>query len=311
MLALPLAAPAGAQSAPPAVSLGGSFGFDTPQIQVANSMNLWKAAGVDVKDVTFGSGRAALEALLGGQVDFVLAAELPAVTGAMRAQSFAVIADLSRYRANRIVTTVPATTIAGLSGQKLGTTIGTSSDFLLASALQHANVKADVVNAAPSDLVPALARGDITGASLFSDFFPQAKKVLGDRYHEIRIPDATHMLVLASREVIAKHPDAVRAVLAALLKADAVIKQTPDAAQSIVAASTSGTVNVADLKAVWSQYDYETRLDQSLLDLMSAEGTWVAAGGMIKNVTPDQALFRSYVDAAPLKALSPGSVSVK
>jgi hypothetical protein len=51
MLALPLAAPAGAQSAPPTVSLGGSFGFDTPQIQVANSMNLWKAAGVDVKDV--------------------------------------------------------------------------------------------------------------------------------------------------------------------------------------------------------------------------------------------------------------------
>ena len=309
-LFLSSAAPLAAQT-PPAVTIGGSFGFDTPQIQIANAMNLWKPAGVEAKMISFGSGRAALEALLGGQVDFALAAELPAVTGAMRAQPFAVIADLSRYNDNCIVTTLPISKPAGLAGAKIGTTIGTSSDFLAASALQSANVKAEIVNAAPSDLVAALARGDITAASMFSNLIPQAKKVLGERYHEVRLNIPTHMLLLATKDVLTKRPDAVRSVLSALLKADGVIHSTPAIAQETVVSGLQGVASLADVKAAWPQFDYDVRLDQSLVDLMTTEGTWVVATGMIKNVTPDSALFRNYVNAAPLKALAAGHVTVK
>ncbi len=309
-LLAPTVSPA-AETPLPQTSLGWSVGFDSPQIMIADSLSLWKPAGVDLTPVTFGSGRAALEALLGGQVDFVVAAELPAVTAAMRNQPVVVVADLSRYNGNRIVATGPITAIGDLKDRKVGTTIGTSSQFILDNELHRAGIKPEEVNAAPSDLVPALAHGDIAAASMFSDFYPQAKKVLGDRYHELHIPEVTHLLVLATRDVVTKRPDVVKNVLRAMLAADDVLKNDPAKARAIMSSTTKGTVSVDELKAVWPEYEFQVRLDQPLVDLMTVEGQWVLDGGMIKNVAISKALFRSYVDDAPLKALAPSRVSVR
>jgi hypothetical protein len=44
---------------------------------------------------------------------------------------------------------------------------------------------------------------------------------------------------------------------------------------------------------------------------MTTEGQWIAAGGMIKNVTPTIQLFRSVIDDRPLKAISSSRVTLK
>ena len=56
---------------------------DVPQISQAIDKNLWEDEGLSVKIVPFFSGRASFEALLGGQLDFAIIAEFPAVIGAM------------------------------------------------------------------------------------------------------------------------------------------------------------------------------------------------------------------------------------
>jgi len=43
---------------------------------------------------------------------------------------------------------------------------------------------------------------------------------------------------------------------------------------------------------------------------MVEEGRWVKERGLIKNVEPTEALFRSFIADAPLKALAPDRVKL-
>jgi len=208
---------------------------EDPQLAVALDKKLW--TGLDVKAVSFPTGREAMEAMLGGQADFAAAAELPAVVAAMRSQKFKILAILSRYKANRILATTKLElhSVADLAGKKVASTIGTNTDFALAWELKKAGVKVEVVNVSPPDTVPALSRGDVDAAMTFPSFTDQAKRVLGDRYRELMTPGyVTHLVLMASADVLEKRPQAVAAFMAGIMKGDAVIAADPAVAQQSV-----------------------------------------------------------------------------
>ena len=284
---------------------------EDPQLAVALDKKLW--AGLEVKAVSFPTGREALEAMLGGQADFAAAAELPAVVGAMRGQKFKILAVLSRYKANRILATTKLDlhSVADLAGKKVASTIGTNTDFALAWELKKAGVKVEVVNVSPPDTVPALSRGDVDAAMTFPSVTDQAKRVLGDRYRELMTPGyVTNLVLLASTDVLEKRPQAVAAFLAGLMKADAAVASDPVAAQQSVVKIVGGVMKADALKANWPDYDYNAGLDAPLLSLMVEEGRWVKERGLIKNVEPTEALFRSFIADAPLKAIAPDRVKL-
>ena len=159
MLAAPLA-----QAQSKSVRMAWTPAADAPQVSVAIAGELWKAKGLDVSVVSFPSGREALEALIGGQADFAVIAEFPAATAALRKQPFAVLADMSRYKANRIITTTDVASMAALAGKRMGTTIGTNVQYQAETALAEAGATATMVNAGPADLLPTLqAQGSRRG----------------------------------------------------------------------------------------------------------------------------------------------------
>ena len=284
---------------------------EAPQIAVALDQKLW--TGLEVKSVSFPTGREALEAMLGGQADFAAAAELPAVVGAMRGQKFKVLAILSRYKANRIIATTKQElrSVADLAGRKVGSTVGTNSDFALAWELKKAGVKVEVVNVSPPDTVPALSRGDVDAIVTFPSFTDQARRVLGERYRELMTPGyVTHLILMVSTEALEKRPQVVASFMAGLMKADAAIAADPAAAQQSIVRVTGGVLKAEAVKANWPDYDYRTALDAPLLSLMVEEGEWVKGRGLIKNVEPTPALFRSFIADAPLKTLAPDRVKL-
>jgi NitT/TauT family transport system substrate-binding protein len=296
------------------ISIAWTPSQDIPQIAQAIDKNLWKQEGLEVKMVTFPTGREALEALLGGQVDFASMAELPAVTGAMRQQKFAVLSVLSRYRANRIIATsdIAFGSIRDLAGRKIGTTLGTNSHFALDWELQKAGIKAVIVNVAPPDIVSVLARGDIDAAVMFPAFFGQAKRVLGGRYREVLTPDyATHMLLAGTSDVIEKQADVVRRVLAALLKAEEIVAKSPAETQETVVRVVGKVIGLEAVRVSWPEYDYKMGLGPELLDLMVRQGQWIRDRGLIKNVEPNEQLFRSYIRDGTLRALANDRVTLR
>jgi NitT/TauT family transport system substrate-binding protein len=287
---------------------------EAAQIAIASERGYWKEAGIEMKSVSFPTGREALEALLGGQVDFAALAELPAVIGAMRGQKFAVIAILTKYRANRVVMTTDlgAPRISALSGRRVGTTLGTNAHYMTDFVLGQANVKAQIVNVAPPDIVAALVRGDIDAAVMFPAFFAPAKRSLGARYAEVMTPEyQTHFLIAGTTDVVEKRPDAVRRVLNALVSADKFLAADAPAAQASIVKSVGRALTTEQLAASWPDYEFRVSLEPSLLTLMRQQGEWIQRTGLIKDAKPSEALFRSYLRPEPLRAVAPDRVAFR
>jgi len=106
------------------VTIGGGPYLDIPQLSVAMDQNLWADNGIEAEVIPFRSGRAAFEAMLGGQLDFAFMAEFPAVIGAMLGKDFKVIAEMSQYTATRVIHAGNAKidTVAELAGKSIGVT---------------------------------------------------------------------------------------------------------------------------------------------------------------------------------------------
>jgi NitT/TauT family transport system substrate-binding protein len=296
-------------------NLSWSPGPDTPQIAIAIDKGLWKQRGLAFKTSATQTGREALEQLIGGQADYALMAELPPVIGAMQHQNFKVIAALSRYVASRVIGngSVDLSNLKNIGGKKIGTTQGTNVNFQEFAVMQSAGIiSPPVVSVAPSDLVPALARGDVDVAFMFPQFYGQAKRVLGDKYREKLTPEyqPTFVLVASSNE-IAQHPDRVKAMIAGLVEADGMLAKDLPGASVIVSTAMNGLIKPPDLMALWADYRFGIRLDRSLVALFDEEAHWVHNSGFVKGPDPTMTLFLSYVDPSFLLAAAPKNVQLK
>jgi NitT/TauT family transport system substrate-binding protein len=295
------------------VVLGWAPNFQTAPIVVAIEKNYFKEAGLDVKSVRFVTGREALEALLGGQLDLGFMAEFPPVIGALRQQPFRVVSTLSNYSGNRIIGTASGgfTGIKDLEGKKIGTTLGSNNDYFTQLVLRKYGIKATVVNVAPTDIVPALVRGDIDAGVPFPDFYQKARTALGANYRDVISKDyIAWFVVAASLDLIDKRPGDLKKFLSALIKADEFIKSEPAQAQELLAKEMTGLADLEQIRALWPEAGYTVGLNGTLLDLMVDEGKWIADRGLIKGAKADLALFRSYIDPGPLQALDPKRVTL-
>ncbi len=319
LLAGALILAAGAARAATVLTFAWTPNPQTPQVDVAIDRKLFEKAGLDVKLVTFPSGREAFEALLGGQVDLAFATEFPAATGAMRGQSFGVVADLTRYRGSRLVASsaaMPLASAADLAGRRIGVPLGTNMDYFTSLVLADAKVKAEVINAAPSDLLPALVRGDVAAAAPFPTFYAAIRGALGPKYEELRSDRyVVHNLVMASGAALSGKGEALRAFLGALVEADAAVAGDPAAAQAMVAAHMQSAMGqgaaardaVAD---TFRDLDAHVELKRGLLDLMVDEAGWLVERKLVKAKPPTAATLRPILADAPLRAVSPGSVDL-
>jgi len=284
---------------------------DVPQIAVAIQRELWKSRGLEVSVVTFPTGRESLEALLGGQVDVAAIAEFPAVTAALRNQPFGVLADLSRYRANRIVTTTDISGMAALAGKKVGTTVGTNAQFQIESALAEAGATATIVNAAPADLLPTLVRKDIDAAAMFPAFVPRAKQMLGAQYREIATPGyVTHFLLVGTEAAMREHAPQTQVLLAGLIAADGVIEKEPAAAQQAVVKATNGALPLAAVAGGWADYEFRVVLRGDLVDLMAQQAKWIAAKGFVKGAASPETV-RAVIKPELLRQAAADRVTLK
>jgi len=286
----------------------------TPQVDIAIQKGYFKEAGLDINFVAFRTGREGFEAMLGGQVDITFMAEFPAAVGALTGQDFGVVGDLARFTGSRVIVNTsggPVDTPADLAGKKIGTTLGTNVNFYLDKVLTDAGVEAELVSAAPPDLVPAVARGDVDAIVPFPSFYGAARTTLGDNYGELRVPGyQVHFVLSASPEMINDRPDVLKAFMGALAKAVADVQADPAAAMAAVSASMNGAMSPEDLGAMWQDVDIGLSLDTGLADLLVDEADWILAQGVVNGeaVTLDDML--GHFAPAALEAVMPEAVDL-
>ena len=316
-LALSSLMPFSASGQSRAVTLAVQPNADIPQLLLAIEKNMWKAEGLDVKVITFSTGRESLEALLGGQADFAVLTEYPATIAALRGQKFQILADMSRYMGLRAIASkkwMNLTSFKDLDGKKIGTTLGTNAEYTTYVMLQEGAAKGQIVNAAPADTVPALVRGDVQAAVMFPSLYALARKLLGPDYQEVRTKAYVgHTLLVATSTMVGTRPAEVASFLAALLKADKAVAEDPKLGQSTVITALKGVMTPETLAEMWPEYEFRFELKPEVLDLMVKQGTWILDRGVIK-AAPEAAsakTLRGYIAEGPLAKLSPGVVTIK
>ena len=85
------------------ITIGYAPNLQTLPIVVAQSEGFFAEEDITLEAVNFTSGRRALEALIGGQLDVAFMAEYPVSIAALRDQPFGTFTTLSRYTANRMI----------------------------------------------------------------------------------------------------------------------------------------------------------------------------------------------------------------
>ena len=85
------------------ITIGMAPNLQTLPIVVASSEGYFSEEKIKLKMVRFTSGRRALEALIGGQLDVAFMAEYPVSIASLREQPFGTFTTLSRYTANRMI----------------------------------------------------------------------------------------------------------------------------------------------------------------------------------------------------------------
>lgn len=301
-----------AQSPRP-VRIGGGLSVEAPQFALAQERDLFGAAGLAPAVTNFPTGRETFEALIGGQVDLAMMAELPVVVGALRAQKFGVVGTLSRYRGMRIVTKKQGGTapmLATLAGRKFGVTLGTNTHFMLMSELATAGIQAEIVNIGPADLIAALARGDVDAAAPFPNAYAGTRRALGADYAEIPVRSYQPTYLLVASEAFVRDVDVTGRFLSALLKAEAAMATETEAAQAAAARLAGRAQNLEAVRAAWPDYDARISLDRPLLDLMEREGRWLAETGAARGASTEPAVFRAAIAEAPLRAVMPDRVTL-
>jgi ABC-type nitrate/sulfonate/bicarbonate transport system substrate-binding protein len=311
MALLCLAGQAFAQDLTP-VTIGWGPYPDVPQFAQAVDKKLWTTEKLAAKVVPFTSGRAGFEALIGGQLDYVVMAEFPAVAGVMRNLKFSIVAVLSEYRSFRVITKgdKPLAGLKALAGKKIAIPLGTNVHYIVADALAAQGVSAELVNVPPPEMATTLSRGDVDAIMTFPGGYANARRALGAQYQEIRLPGYAGAFVLAASEKASANPALTQRVLATLLKGEELVTSNPAESQEATARYVGGAIPVEAIRATWGDYEYRIKLDAGTLDLMVKEGQWLKAKGLVKDGEPSTALYRKAFAPAPLGALAPARVTL-
>ena len=295
------------------ITLGSAPNLQTLPIVVAMSEGYFADEGIELETVKFTSGRRALEALIGGQLDVAFMAEYPVSIASLREQPFGTFTTLSRYTANRMISkaSIGFEDPSSLNGKKIGTTKGSNTEFFTEAVLEKFGVDAEVINVAPPDIVPALARGDIDAGIMFPDFYPAAEKALGDDYREFRSDAYIAWFVLsATPEMLNERSDELEGFVRALVKAEEFIKTNPEEAMEALAEATEGVLSMDIIKTKFGEAEYEIGLANGLLDILETQAKWVVSKGMVE-AEPSRDLIKGYLATGPLSAVDPSRITLK
>lgn len=283
---------------------------------IAECQGYYEEVGVDVEHVRFTSGRAAMDALIGGQAEIATTAISPVIFAAFQEQPMAILAENARFLDEKITARVESGIAepADLEGKKIGVTLGSDVHYFLYLYLEYAGLTVedvDVVNLGPADMVISLVNGDVDA---FASWRPQpdnAKAEMGDGAIFLTQPDPpifeSLYLIVGMEELVESNPEAYQRFMEAMVMADEYAAENPQGATECVAAASEVEVEAAE--SLMAGYQFQIWLDQSMI-----EGSEKRAVFQLDNdLAPEGAAmpdFRTFIAEGPLESVDADRVSL-
>lgn len=270
---------------------------------IAAAKGYFADEGLDVQVRPVSHGKAALDLLTQGQVDLASAAEVPFVISVMKGQQIGIVATVVSVSTEMAIVSRRDRAIAAprdIAGKKVGVTSGTSGDYFLWAFLTRHKISPEtvrLVDIAPGRMVHELANGAVDAVSTWEPIKSDAQTALAGNGLSFIEGDAytvTHV-VIGQSAFFKAHPDALRKLVRALLRAEAFVQADPLQAQSIVAEQLK--LDLKTLQAGWRNISFRIDLRQSQLVTLEDEARWAMARGHADKGPIPNFLSHLYLDA--------------
>ncbi|NER23681.1 MAG: ABC transporter substrate-binding protein [Symploca sp. SIO1C2] len=288
-------------------------------VMVAQEKGFFQEEGVNVEIKEFTAGKFALQAFLGGSIDFAVSGEVPVALATLQGNKIRVVSQVVEDTTNEVRVVAlkdgelkDPTEYFKKKRRKLATSIGGGPEFYTYEFLKRYQIKDDeieIVSQKPEDMPAALASGSVDAISIFDPFAFIAEKRLRERAITFTDPELySEFYVLDARpEQIEQQSEEIESLLKGLKRAGEFIDENPEEAKQILQDYTKLERDVID--GIWNNFVFKPALTQKLIDYWNAQGDWAKETG---KVTPETSIpnFRDIVDSSFLEKVDPSLVKL-
>jgi NitT/TauT family transport system substrate-binding protein len=281
---------------------------------VAHAKNYFAEEGLDVTFRKYPYGKLALDAMISGESDFATSAETPVMFAAMKGAEFLIVAQtMSSVKDTAIVARRKSGigSPADLKGKKIGFPAGTNAEYFLDIFLTVHAIRRETVNAVsmkPDEMDDALITGRVDAVAIWNPYLAIFSKKFGKEvalFFDETIYVET-FLVTGKKAFVSAHPEAVKKMLRALVKAEDFVRKNQAETIGIVAKEVKADRDA--FNDYWPVYQFMVNLDQSLLVNLESQGRWAIRNRLSDRKEVPNFLDFFYLDG--LKAVKPDAVTV-
>jgi len=295
--------------APLPVQIGMTGSIFSFPLAIADEQYFFEAEGLDAKVTVYGSGKKALQGLLGGEVEYSTTADAPIAATALQRQDFEVLATFIRsYRHGKILARKDRgiNSISDLVGKTIGLSKSTTGDYFLHRVMHENNIGPDQVNIKDipiKQLQAAVISGEVDAISSWEPYISYAEQELGDNSFVISnnnlLRNTFNLITMKETSAGDKTEKSLR-VLKAINRAIEFARQEPAQAQEIIARRTKMDPQI--LAKIWPEYEIGLLLDHALLLTIEAQARWSLQQS---GKTVDIPNYLEVINPAPLRMLQP------
>jgi ABC-type nitrate/sulfonate/bicarbonate transport system substrate-binding protein len=282
---------------------------------VAYARHFFTDNGLDVTQQKYDSGANALKGMLAGEADIVVGTtEFPLVNQSLQKVDIKTFGTIAKSQFIYIIARKDRGIAkpSDLKGKRVGTTIGSISEFHLGRYLELNGLSFKDLTVVdlktPEEWTNAVVRGDVDAVCTAQPYAEAAKKGLGDNavFWPAQSSQALFAQVIAAGTWLAAHPDLAERFLKALAQAEEYIASHRTESLNIVRERLN--LDPGYMDTVWSQNQYALTLDQSLITAMEDETRWLIANNLTTERSVPDFLHNIYEDA--LKKVTPDAVRI-
>jgi ABC-type nitrate/sulfonate/bicarbonate transport system substrate-binding protein len=283
-------------------------------IHIAMAKGYFADVGLDATPQPHTFGKSALDAVIEGKADLATVADTPVMFAVMDGKKITTIAAISTSNKNMAIVARKDRGISrptDLKGKTIGIVRGTISDFFADTFLTTHGIdrkQVTIIDLKPDEMATSLGTGRVDAVSIWQPIILKLQKELGNKeqsfYNEMFYTSNLH--VNAMQDFVKQHPEAVKKLLRALIKAETFFKQHPEESRRLVAKFVK--TDEALLEKIGDIYNFSVTLDQALLVNLEDQTRWAMKNRLTTHRDMPNYLDFIYVDG--LRAVKPEAVRI-
>ncbi len=283
-------------------------------IHIAFVKGYFTEEGLDATAQPHAFGKQSLDAVIEGKADLGTTGDTPfmlAVMGEKKITTVATIMTANKNTAIIVRQDQRTDRPIDLKGKVIGATPGTTGDFfvdifLVAYGIERKQIR--IVGLKPDEMSFALKSGSVDAVSVWNPVLIQIQKELGDKvriyYGESFYTE--HFCLAAGQEYVRKHPEVIKKILRALIKAEGFMQHDPGESKRIVAKFLK--VDSAIIDEVWDTLRFRVTLEQALLVDFEDQTRWALRNHL--TVRRDMPNYLDFIYSDGLLAAKPEAVRI-